>query len=172
MRLITIISCAFFLGAASCRNPHTRPPVEVVDVVADDGAGGADEAPPEIIEDILENFERVHFEFDSARMAGESRSALSRNAALLRSYGAIRVEVQGHADARGTTDYNLALGDSRAQAIKDHLVNVGVAPSRVKTISFGEERPLAPGDDDGAWSKNRRAEFRVLEGDQVEGTVN
>ena len=76
----------------------------------------------------------------------------------------IKVEIQGHADERGTTDYNLALGQKRSDSVKSYLVSAGVAPSRLSSISYGEEQPLDMAHTEIAWSKNRRAEFRITWG--------
>jgi len=126
----------------------------------------------EAVEVLIRNFERVHFDFDSTSLTSVSRDALSANAAILQDFPNIRVEVQGHADERGTTDYNLALGEKRARVIYDQIVRMGVSDSRLRVVSFGEERPVASGGDEVAWSQNRRAEFRLLSTTQgVEGSV-
>ena len=77
-------------------------------------------------------------------------------------FPSITVEVQGHADERGTTEYNLALGDRRAEAVRRYMTHAGVPTARISTVSFGEERPLATGSSEVAWAENRRAEFRVV----------
>ncbi len=122
---------------------------------------------------VVKNFSRVQFQYDSTSMTGSSNSALSENAAILQANGGIRVEVQGHADNRGTTEYNLALGEKRAQAIKSKLTGMGVSPGQISIVSYGEERPIERGQGETAWSVNRRAEFRVTAGDPkaVKGTV-
>ena len=100
------------------------------------------------------------------------RAALDANAAILQRHPDVRVEVQGHADARGTVDYNLALGFRRSAAVVDHLRARGVSAQQLAAVSYGEEIPLARGDGEPVWAQNRRAEFRVIAGPQtVEGTV-
>jgi peptidoglycan-associated lipoprotein len=114
---------------------------------------------------VARNFERVHFEFDSAALDNSSRQALSENAAILARYPDIKIEIQGHCDERGSTGYNLALGQKRADAVYRHLSSAGVTSNRLSTISYGEERPLAKGFAEHAWAQNRRAEFRITWGD-------
>lgn len=103
----------------------------------------------------------VYFAFDDSSLSAEAREILLAQARWLKANGDRTVIVEGHCDNRGTEEYNLALGSRRAQSVKDFLVNAGVAPSRIITISYGEERPVVRGDNESAWSKNRRAEFRL-----------
>jgi peptidoglycan-associated lipoprotein len=103
----------------------------------------------------------VHFEFDSYALTAEARSSLATLAEALKGNRSFTVLAEGHADERGTSEYNLALGDRRAQAVKDHLTSLGVEPSRVDTMSYGEERPLDPGHDEMSWALNRRVHFTV-----------
>ena len=119
------------------------------------------------IAELVANFQRVQFEFDAASLSDASKSALSANAAIMKAHPKLSVEVQGHADERGTTEYNLALGERRAAAVRDYLANEGISPRRVVTISFGEEAPLDRAGTEVAWSANRRAEFRVLDGAEL-----
>ncbi|MCK6507644.1 OmpA family protein [Myxococcota bacterium] len=125
------------------------------------------------MEEVRENFRRVNFAFDSSALDGASKDLLSQNARLMAAHPGISLEVQGHCDERGTTDYNLALGQRRAKAVRDYMTSAGVSPARIKTISMGEERPLVAAAGETAWAQNRRAEFRVYEGGdgKVVGTV-
>lgn len=107
------------------------------------------------------NFSRVFFELDSAALAGDSMDALRSNATILQENPTVRVRIQGHADERGTVDYNMALAMKRAKRVRDALVQMGVSGQQLTTVSYGEEMPLVDGSGEGAWSKNRRAEFRV-----------
>jgi len=100
----------------------------------------------------------VYFEYDSFNLTAASKRALQGHAQWLLSNN-IRVTVEGHCDERGTTEYNLALGERRAATVRDFLVGQGVPANRINTISFGEERPLDASSGESAWSKNRRAEF-------------
>ncbi len=101
--------------------------------------------------------DRVFFAFDSAALDEKARAVLDRQAEWLLRYPHVTVTIEGHADERGTREYNLALGERRAQAVKDYLVAKGVAPDRILTISYGEERPVDPGHNEAAWALNRRA---------------
>ena len=101
--------------------------------------------------------DRVFFGFDKYDLAGEARRTLELQAAWLKKYPQYKVVVEGHADERGTREYNLALGERRANSVKDYLIALGIDPSRVETISYGKERPVALGHDEESWAKNRRA---------------
>lgn len=104
---------------------------------------------------------RVYFEFDKATLTAEGREIVKKNAAALQANAKAKVVVEGHCDERGSTEYNMALGERRAQSIKAYLLQLGVTPNRVSTISYGEERPLDPAHSEAAWAKNRRGEFVV-----------
>ena len=163
-----LITSTLLITLAACNKK--APPVAAADTPppAETRAVDAQEAT----EQLLENFQRVFFDTDSSRLSSGSQSALRSNAQILEQFPRIEIEVQGHADERGTIDYNLALGQRRGEAVINFLRREGVAPSRLKVVSYGEERPLASGSGQTAWAKNRRAEFRVLNGDaSVVGTV-
>jgi len=114
----------------------------------------------------LSNFEDtlVHFDFDKSEIRPDQRPILDRKARFLLAYTSVRIQIEGHADERGTVEYNIALGHRRSQSAKDYLVSLGVAASRIDTVSYGEERPLDPGHNEVAWAKNRRAKFNVIGG--------
>lgn len=101
--------------------------------------------------------DRVFFGYDSSELTGEGRSVLERQAAWLNQNQNVGISIEGHADERGTREYNLALGERRAQASKNYLVSLGVPADRLNTISYGKERPAVMGSDEQAHSKNRRA---------------
>lgn len=103
--------------------------------------------------------EDVYFEFDSAALLPESQDLLSQKAAYILSMSEVAITIEGHCDERGTDAYNTALGERRAEAAKAFLVNLGVNPSQINTISYGEENPIDPGNNEAAWAKNRRAHF-------------
>ncbi|MFO1241610.1 MAG: peptidoglycan-associated lipoprotein Pal [Rickettsiales bacterium] len=100
--------------------------------------------------------DRVFFALDSSSLSGEAQSTLERQANWLKQYGNFSATIEGHCDERGTREYNLALGERRATAVKNYLVNLGVPASRLSTISYGKERPAVLGSDESAWSQNRR----------------
>ena len=103
--------------------------------------------------------EDVYFDYDSAVLSAAAQDVLKNKSIILGEYSGVSVTIEGHCDERGTNEYNLALGERRAESAKSFLVNLGVNPSRLKTNSYGEEKPIDAGHDEGAWSKNRRAHF-------------
>ena len=105
----------------------------------------------------------VFFDFDRSAIRNEQKAALNDNAGWLKANSGAKIILEGHCDERGTAEYNLALGERRAKAVKDYLVGVGIAPDRISTISYGKERPFVLGHDESAWKWNRRAHF-VLQG--------
>ncbi|CAB5133895.1 Tol-Pal system peptidoglycan-associated lipoprotein PAL [Olavius algarvensis associated proteobacterium Delta 3] len=107
---------------------------------------------------LFEN-ERIYFEFDSSALLAEAQEVLKRKAEFLRDNPNSRFTIEGHCDERGTEEYNLALGDRRAGSAKAFLVDLGIAPYRITTISYGEERPLDPRSSEEAWAKNRNCQF-------------
>lgn len=120
------------------------------------GTGGP--VRPGSQEDLVQNVgDRVFFDYDSAAIDSESQATLEKQAAWLKQYSSINVTVEGHCDERGTREYNLALGERRAAAAKKYLVGLGIAASRISTISYGKERPAVVGSDESSWSQNRRA---------------
>jgi peptidoglycan-associated lipoprotein len=108
--------------------------------------------------------EIVFFEYDSDEITGDAAELLRLKAAVLQANPGVRVRIEGHADQRGSTEYNLALGQRRAEAVRVFLGNYGVESGRIATSSYGKERPLMDGDDEYAWSRNRRAEFAIVGG--------
>lgn len=107
------------------------------------------------------SLQTVFFDFNSSTLSSTARAALQNNADFMKRHTTARVQVEGHADERGGVQYNLALGERRAKSVRDYLVAMGVEGSRVTTISFGKERPLAFGHDEAAWSQNRRGNFVI-----------
>jgi peptidoglycan-associated lipoprotein len=100
--------------------------------------------------------DRVFFGYDKSDLNMDSQSTLDRQAAWLQKYPSVRISVEGHCDERGTREYNLALGERRASAVKDYLVARGIDGGRISTISYGKEKPVALGNDKSAWGQNRR----------------
>ena len=103
--------------------------------------------------------ESVHFAFDSALLSEQAQQILISKADNLRTNSEVRVIVEGHCDERGTDAYNLALGERRAEAVKKFLIDLGISANRLNTISYGEERPIASGQNEASWAKNRRAQL-------------
>jgi peptidoglycan-associated lipoprotein len=106
---------------------------------------------------------KIYFDFDSYLLSKTARDTLNSNAEyLLKQNPAIKVQIEGHCDERGSDEYNLALGEKRAKAALNYLVTLGVPTERLSFISYGKERPADPGHDEAAWAKNRRDEFAVI----------
>ncbi len=151
-------------GGASGRTtqPRAEPVAEGPDVrpIGNEGASGAD-IPGGTLSGEGGPLADVHFELDSAALTDEARSVLEKHALWLQGQREVHVIVEGHCDERGTVEYNLALGEQRARAVRDYLTSLGVAAARLKVVSYGKERPLDPGSDEAAMAKNRRAHFNV-----------
>ncbi len=105
--------------------------------------------------------DRVFFEYDSAVLSSNAQSTLARQAEWLKNNAKVTVTIEGHCDERGTREYNLALGERRANAVKKYLISLGVDKKRISTVSYGKERPEVVGASDTSWSKNRRGVTRV-----------
>ncbi|AGW14890.1 peptidoglycan-associated lipoprotein Pal [Megalodesulfovibrio gigas] len=154
--------CALVLVAAvGCsKKPMTDP--------AGTGGGGYDpalDAARSLSEServILD--EKVYFAFDSYELNAAAQAVLQRKAQLIRSKPTLKVLIEGHCDERGTQEYNIALGNRRAQASQRYLLNMGVPAMQLETISYGEERPAAVGHNENAWAQNRRDEFKAVWG--------
>ena len=104
----------------------------------------------------------IHFDFDKYNIRPADADILKENAALLKKYAKGKIQIEGHCDERGTTEYNLALGERRANSTKKYLLSLGFPADRISTISYGKERPLDPGHNEEAWTKNRRGHFVIL----------
>jgi peptidoglycan-associated lipoprotein len=105
--------------------------------------------------------ENIHFAFDSSILSDKAQEILNSKADYLRTYSGVMVTVEGYCDERGTDAYNIALGERRAQSVKNFLVNLGISTDRLSTVSYGEERPIAAGHDETSWAENRRVQFVI-----------
>ena len=123
------------------------------------GEGGSSQADTLNAQNVLK---RIHFDFDKADIRSEDMPLLSDNAARIKQNSGLAVRIEGHCDERGTVEYNLALGDHRARAARDYLVSLGLPATRLRTISYGKEKPLDAGHSESAWAANRRAEFSFI----------
>jgi peptidoglycan-associated lipoprotein len=119
-------------------------------------------AAPSMEELFAREVKDAYFEFDKSDIRPEARSALTETGGFLKSYPQVKVMIEGHCDERGSTEYNLALGDRRAQAAKDFLVSLGVASDRMQTVSYGKERPFCQDHAEECWQQNRRAHFVMV----------
>ena len=149
-KLIAVLAVALAMGACA-KNPMNQ-----------DGSGAlaanASAATPGSQQDFVVNVgDRVFFDSDSTELTAQSRATLDKQAQWLRNYPQYTFIVEGHADERGTREYNIALGARRAQAVHDYLASHGVQAHRMRTISYGKERPVAVCNDISCWSQNRRA---------------
>lgn len=115
----------------------------------------------ETMSNVVSSLMRVNFEYDQYVLTADARATLKNNAIYLNAKG-VRVQIEGHCDERGSDEYNLALGEKRALAVKNYLVSLGVPAERMSIISYGEEIPLVMASTEAAWAQNRRAEFKEL----------
>lgn len=114
--------------------------------------------------ELREEFENmdIHFDFDKFSLTNEAREILAKKASWLQNHTDLKIQIEGHCDERGTNEYNMALGERRANSAMKYLVIAGVKTDRISTISYGEEMPLDAGQNEDAWTKNRRAHFRIV----------
>ncbi len=132
---------------------------------ASSGEGTVTESSPDTAsikpgsqEDLIVNVgDRVFFNYDSAELDTDAQELLQDQVAWLKQHSDVSVIIEGHCDERGTREYNLALGEKRAQSVKNYLIGLGISSDRVSTISYGKERPAVIGSNDGAWAQNRRS---------------
>ncbi|NTV16920.1 MAG: peptidoglycan-associated lipoprotein Pal [Chlorobiaceae bacterium] len=115
--------------------------------------------PPPPVQIVVPGLGDVFYDFDKSDLRSDAVEQLKTNANWIQTNSANNVIIEGHCDERGTSEYNLALGERRANSAKDYIVNLGVAPVRMKTVSYGEEKPFAAGSTEEAWAQNRRAHF-------------
>ncbi len=112
--------------------------------------------------------EIVYFDYDRSEIRADSRAVLDRKARIMRDEPTVRIRIEGHADERGSTEYNLALGSRRAESVRTYLTGVGVQAGRIEILSYGEGRPAERASNESAWARNRRAEFAVVAGLQAD----
>jgi peptidoglycan-associated lipoprotein len=157
------------LAVVGCKKPAKPGSSDDLEVRATTpSAPTAAPVPREALDELLASFRRVHFATDSAVIDREDLEILKTSAKVLLDHPSIVVDIEGHADERGTFDYNLALGTARAEAVRKALGGLGVPLARLRTTTYGEEHPVADGHDEVAWAQNRRAEFRVRVADGVQ----
>jgi peptidoglycan-associated lipoprotein len=116
-------------------------------------------AQPSLDELFLKEVRDAYFDYDKADIRPDARTALSKTADFLKNYPSIKVTIEGHCDERGSTEYNLGLGDRRASAVKQYLVSLGVSADRLSTVSFGKEKPFCMESNESCWQQNRRGHF-------------
>lgn len=177
--MMTSASIALIVGVAACTStPEPEPvvvdePEEVVVVEEPEEVVIVEETLPVVpagpTAGSLEDFEvnvgnRVYFDLDQYRLTADAQSILQRQAAWLSSYPDVNILVAGNCDERGTREYNLALGERRASVVKNYLVDLGVDPARIQTVSYGKERPLALGSNEQSWAQNRNGFTQLISG--------
>jgi peptidoglycan-associated lipoprotein len=167
-KLIAVITAAALLAACGQKAveapPPPPPPPPVTQAPAETPAPVVQtpmtpSVTPGTQEDLIQTVgtDRVLFDYDSFGLDDEDKAVLAKQADWLKANSGVRVTIEGHCDERGTREYNLALGDRRAAAVKTYLVGLGIGADRLATISYGKEKPEALGSDDSAWAQNRRA---------------
>ncbi len=168
--LLTLTVLAVTLTMTSCASKKTKPTDSVdggVDTTTQVDNGNNTGMALELNGDSDSNragaLKTVYFAYNSSAIEGDTRDALNNNAEFLKTNAAVKIQVEGHCDERGSVQFNLALGERRAKSVKDYLVAQGVASNRVSIISLGKEKPVSFGHDEESWSKNRRANFLVTE---------
>lgn len=170
--LVMIAMMAAF-GANGCKKD--QQPANTADDVAPTVSDGDSQAPAtetsktEVatgdMRDLLLALKRVHFAFDSSTLNGEAKNALDEASAKLKAHPEVALFVDGHTDAQGTTEYNMSLGDRRADSVVSYLTHAGVESNRLTKVSFGEESPLVSGGGAEANAENRRVEYRLMRGE-------
>ncbi len=113
--------------------------------------------------------EKIYFDFDSSALSDQARKTLTGNADYLRKNAVAKLRIEGNCDERGSAEYNIALGEKRAEAAKKYLVTMGIPADRLATISYGKEKPADPGHDESAWAKNRRDDLRSCRNNRIKG---
>lgn len=164
--LLGVFIVAFFWGCKSGTKikPAVEQPAPKEEVKKEEPAPAPvkqeevkkEEKPVEI------KLDPTYFDFDKYFLRSDAKDALNRNAQSLKDNAQVKIRIEGNCDERGTVEYNLALGEKRAKAAMDYLVNLGIDQSRMTIISYGKERPLYPGHNEEAWSKNRRDDFVIV----------
>jgi peptidoglycan-associated lipoprotein len=151
-----VVVLALGLGTG-CGGKKTQPENDNAPVTA-----GADEnATGDSDSGRAMGLQTVHFPFDSSTLDSEGQSILKSNAEILKSHAGLKIQIEGHCDARGGIQYNIALGEKRAAAVKNYLTDMEISGDRITTISFGKEKPIDPGTTEEAYAKNRRANFVI-----------
>ncbi len=156
LRFLSIFAAAALLAACESA-PSDTGKTGGTGVTTPSQSGGSAGIVKGSKEDFVANVgDHVFFDFDKYNVRADAKATLDKQAAWLKAYPNYSLTIEGHADERGTREYNLALGERRANSVKEYLVGAGVAASRVKTVSYGKERPVALGSNEAAWSQNRR----------------
>lgn len=169
MLKIALIVLFLFSGLVGCASKSATSDdgkVSPFDMKKQEQVKGADDASTQggavPSHDSMAGLERIHFDFDQFTLSAEARSVLTQNAKFLKANSGVQAVIEGHCDERGSDEYNLALGESRALAAKSYLISLGISGKRLSVISYGEEKPLRNASNEAAWAQNRRAEFKAV----------
>jgi peptidoglycan-associated lipoprotein len=163
LKILSVVAALALVAACSKKPPQTATTAGTGGVggpaaTMQPGTGApTNGVTPGTQEDLVTNVgDRVFFDTNGYSLSPEAQATLQRQAQWLKTYGNVHVTIEGHCDERGTREYNLALGERRANAVRDFLINLGVTPDRITTISYGKERPVATCSNESCWSQNRR----------------
>jgi peptidoglycan-associated lipoprotein len=179
LRPLVLFAALPLLVIAGCKKPKPTPaaavveptpapaatPVPVATPAPDFRGTKVDDTADVLSQDLVKisgYMKDVFFDFDKADVRGDQRDLLDANAAFLKKYPTVKIRIEGHCDERGTREYNMALGDRRANAVKEFLASLGIDASRIETVSYGKEKPFSMGHDESAWAQNRRAHFVAI----------
>jgi len=152
--LMAFLTLGLLLNAGCASKSKKNEPEQPAAQVRDDDAKDSDS-------DTATGLTTVYFDFDSSTLTSDAKQSLESNAKYLKNNSGVEIQIEGHCDERGSVQYNLALGERRAKSTKKYLEALGVSSSRISTVSYGKERPVALGHEESAWSQNRRANFVV-----------
>lgn len=151
-------------GGDEPRPRHPTPPVQEPQTVDRMPTPTGTEKATGDLREILLSLSRVHFALDSEELPPPARDALDAASSKMREHPEVALFIEGHADQRGAPEYNLALGQRRGATVANYLIRTGVSNDRLSVVSYGEERPISEGDDQTAFARNRRVEFRLMRG--------
>ncbi len=164
--MILIVLLALTTGCAKraeTPEPEFAPPPPVEETPPPAPQESLSEVPPQPdIKEVQGRLQDIHFDFDKYNIRPDAREILAQDYEALKALPGVEILIEGHCDERGTVEYNLALGQKRAEAARDYLISLGMDPGRINTISYGEELPLDPRHNEEAWAKNRRAHIVIL----------
>jgi peptidoglycan-associated lipoprotein len=159
--LLILAMAGYFSGCGKKPKPVTEKPPVTETKREEPKREEPQEEPKEEPRPGEVSFVKIYFDFDRSNIRDDAKSALEQNARVLRDNRGVRVQIEGHCDERGTVEYNLALGERRAASARQYLMDLGIDGARMTTISYGKERPVAFGQDEGSWQQNRRCEFVI-----------
>ncbi|MBY0470065.1 peptidoglycan-associated lipoprotein Pal [bacterium] len=156
-RIALVLTLAAVAGAQGCKSAQKTPEDTAPsgDISAIDNTMGDSDSGKAM------GLETVHFGYDTFALDAEGKRVLAANADILKNQSSVKIQVEGHCDQRGGIQYNIALGEKRANAVRRYLVDLGVSKDRMTVISYGKERPIDPGTSEDAYAKNRRANFVI-----------